>query len=155
MRLAEVIKKPKRFLVHGSKKKFPVGFVLLPQSDGYVASIEAEEHEAIFEQYRPPECLSRSQSVYMLGSTNIQYIDHAGGYNDYVYEVKHQGKVERNDMGWYSEISMLMHFDVNDPELITIVENYWKGVRFPRRVNALWEYRSPSAIVVRLVETNV
>lgn len=149
MKASEIIK-PK--LIHGSRKKFPVGFILLPQTDGYVNLPETKEHEDIFEKYRPEGCLSRSQSVFMLSSTNIDHIDDAGGYNDYIYEVKHRGKIERNDLAWYSEISGLVDLDINDPELVSIVNNYWNGVRFRNKQNSLWEYRSPSATIIKLIE---
>lgn len=151
MKASEIIK-PKPFLIHGSKKKFPVGFVLLPQLDGYVNLPETKEHEDIFEKYRPEGCLSRLQSVFMLASTNIDNIENAGGYDDYIYEVKHQGKIERNDLAWYSEISNIIEPDINDPELVSIVDNYWNGIRFPNKQNSLWEYRSPSATIVKLIK---
>lgn len=154
MRLCEAVS-PKMYLVHGSSKEFPVGFVLLPQTDGYVHAVGSEAEEEIFERLRPPECLPRNKSVYMLASTNIQYIDAVGGSNDYVYHVKHQGKVERNDLGWYSHISTFMSIDGDDPEIIATVKNYWAGVRYPDRDGALWEYRSPSAVIVKLIEKNV
>lgn len=152
MRIDEILAKP--FYIHGSRKHFPIGFVLLPQSDGYVHSSDTKEHEAIFEQHRPKHCLSRLNSVFMLFSNDIDHIDDAGGYNDYVYKVNPKGKVEKSDMAWYSAISQLIDLDINDPELVTIVKNYWNGIPYTNRSHSLWEYRARSATVVKLLENN-
>ena len=152
MRIDELLADP--FYIHGSRKYFQAGFILLPQSDGYVHSTDTEEHESVFERYRPKNRLSRLNSVFMLSSNDINNIDNAGGYNDYVYKVEPHGKVEKSDMGWYSEISRLIDLDSNDSELITIVKNYWNGVPYRNRSHSLWEYRAKSATVVKLLEDN-
>ena len=62
-------------LYHGSKKIFPVGFVLEPQSDGYVQQEpETKSIEAYIEKYRPKHMIARSQAVFMC-PTLIMLVD--------------------------------------------------------------------------------
>ena len=63
-------KKAAQLLFHGSQKKFPVGFVLLPQSDGYAVSEDEDiaNTERILEAHRPATSLPRSKSVFMVGN---------------------------------------------------------------------------------------
>ena len=153
MRLSEITL-PRLF--HGSRKRFPKGFVLRPQSDGYISFEEVKVHEAVMDHFRPVHCLPRSKSVFMVADP--AEIDYAGGYEDNVYEVQPQGKVEKNDMAWYSELgSYTEHFDeqgqidLNDPEIMKAATNYWNGVPYKNPANSLWEYRSESAIVLRRI----
>jgi hypothetical protein len=143
-------------LYHGSRRRFPKGFVLLPQSKGYVSWDEVRVHEQFIERYRPRDCLSRGQSVFMVADPRLA--ETAGGYEDYVYEVRPVGKVERNDLNWYEVLNVLDNYsieeqeqiDLNDPEWIAAAKNYWKGVPHPGR--SMWEYRSPSAVIIRRVK---
>lgn len=139
---------------HGSKKRFKDGLVLLPQSDGYLHSNDEMivQTETILEQYRPTGCLRRSDSVFMV--SDPAEIDSAGGYIDYVYLVKPQGKIERNNLSWYSEIGNYLWDDINDPEVKQLAENYWNGVPYKNEENSLWEYRASSAQIIKLVEEN-
>ena len=143
-------------LYHGSRRRFRRGNVLLPQFDGYVSWPEVQVHEQFFEQHRPKHCLPRSKSVFMIADPKL--VETAGGYEDNVYEVRPQGKVERNDLSWYSALNVLDSYsiedqdeiDLNDPEWIEAARNYWNGVPHPDR--PMWEYRSPSAIIVRRIK---
>ena len=136
-------------LYHGTKAKLQVGMILTPQPHGYVNDPEVAQHEAIMENARPEGALPRNQSVYMVADPDE--IDFAGGYEDYIYEVEPIGEVERNNMGWYSEVSMYEWDDEADPRAVEAAESYWLGSDFPKA--SIWEYRAPQAKIVRLVST--
>lgn len=131
---------------HGSRKKFPVGFILTPQNDGYTSHSEVQAEEQIIEKYRPKNKLSRKNSVFMVD--NIDDIDSAGGYLDFVYRVEPLGKIERSDMHYYSEISI--YHDMMEDEIKQLALNYWSGI--PSGTNTgLFEYRTPKAKILELV----
>jgi hypothetical protein len=139
-------------LYHGSQKKFPIGFTLLPQSDGYAASQNEDiaNTEQILEAHRPPHCLPRSKSVFLVGDP--EEIDFAGGYTDFIYRVEPIGRVEKNDMDWYGQLSCVMWDEEDDPEAVRLAENYWNGTPSDHSENSLFEYRAGSAKIVELVE---
>ena len=137
-------------LYHGSRKKFPIGMVLKPQSDGYVHSDDDNigETESILDSYRPSSMLSRNQSVFMVDDP--EDIDYAGGYDDYIYIVEPIGKVERNDLHWYSELSMYAGYnDDMDDEFEQWASNYWNGVYSGS--GGIWEYRAKAAKIVGIL----
>ncbi len=152
-------------LYHGSRKEFPVGFTLLPQSDGYASSSDESiaNTERILESHRPAQCLPRAKSVFMV--TDPEEIDFAGGYTDFVYQVEPVGKVEKNDMAWYSSLATVIWDDVNDPEAIRLAEGYWSGqpekplrsfeYRALLESHTLFEYRAPSAKIIRVIECSI
>jgi hypothetical protein len=151
IRLCESVQMP---LYHGSKRRFRNGFILLPRPKGYVSWPEVRVHEMFMERHRPPDCLPRSQCVFMVDDP--QMTEMSGGYEDYVYEVQPQGKVERNDLEWYEVLNVLDFRSVRDwkkidlnNEWIEAAKNYWNGVPHPGK--SMWEYRSSSAVVVRMI----
>lgn len=152
---AKFLRNASQLLYHGSQKKFPVGFVLLPQSDGYAASPDEDiaNTERVLEAHRPAHCLPRNQSVFMVA--NPDEIDSAGGYLDFVYTVEPVGKVEKNDMDWYVRVACVIWDDVNHPEAIRLSKGYWSGKPWEHNSkHSLFEYRAQSAEVVQLVEEN-
>ena len=132
---------------HGSKKEFPVGFILLPQSDGYTSWPETQRTEQILEKYRPHNKLSRSKSVFMV--KNPDEIDAAGGYNDFIYVVQPMGVVEVSDLSWQSEIEI--YLDGSEEEQRKCALNYWNGVPY-RGNSSLWEYRTPQAKIISILD---
>jgi hypothetical protein len=133
---------------HGSRKIFPVGFTLTPQSDGYLSYEDVIETERIIEHFRPTHMLSRSKAVFMVDDASM--IDYVGGYDDHVYEVEPIGAVKRHNLAWYSEIGM-SEIDINDPSIKLAAENYWNGVDYTNERHSLWEYLSPSAKIVKVI----
>ena len=132
---------------HGSRKKFPNGFLLLPQTDGYLHYPETMVLESIFEKYRPTHKLSRFKSVFLVD--NPELCEYAGGYEDYVYLVQPQGVVEASDLAWYTEADG--HEDKEEKKRCAL--NYWNGVPFTGRANRLVEYRTPAAKILQLFST--
>ena len=85
---------------------------------------------------------------------NPDDIDNAGWANDHIYLVSPQGKVEKHDVNWLSEIDFIMSeaWDngiQEEQETIDKVQNaalnYWDGV--PHYNESVWEYLVPSAKV--------
>lgn len=143
---------------HGSRKNFPLGTILRPQTDGYVFDAEVREFESLVDLRRPAEKLSRFSSVFL--SRNIDDIDGAGGYTDAVYSVRVLEPVEKSDLAWYSEAWCLFNDNgyscTLDQEIINkLIDAYWSGVAYRIASRSNFEYRVKSAIVDRLVELNV
>lgn len=139
---------------HGSRHKYPIDFILTPQPDGYVMTVGDEDGveniEHIIEKNRPDSMLPRFDSVFMVD--NPDDIDSAGGYIDYIYIVEPLGGVEKNNMGWYSQISGFEDTEEGIRQESFLAQQYWSGDNSPD--GGLWEYRSPKARVIRLVEDN-
>ena len=130
---------------HGSQNEFPVGFVLLPQTEGYV---HQEKHfEDRIEKYRPPNKISRFDAVFM--TSNPNNCEPAGGYSDFIYEVVPNGQVDRSDLAWYSEAEIYLEATENEVKECAI--NYWNGVPFKNPSNSQWEYRARSATIIRVL----
>lgn len=147
MRLYEILKESPTVLYHGSRQELDVGTILTPRSDGYVHQDDTRYTEEVMDMYRPGTSLPRDESVYMTSS--IEDIDYAGGYDDYVYIVEPIGKVERNNLHWYSQVAMYAeHNDDMDDEIAEWATNYWSGAS---STDALWEFRAPSARIVKMV----
>lgn len=137
-------------LYHGSRKEFPVDFVLTPQNDGYVNDPEVSVTEKIMEKFRPEGHLSRRDSIFMVDDPDD--IDNAGGYLAYIYKVAPIGSIEKNDLAWYSDLSIYAPYNELDDELIQSAKNYWSGISHPE--NSLMEYRAKSAKIIEIVEIN-
>ena len=137
-------------LYHGSRKKFPDGFILTPQSDGYVT--QQRDFEVVFEKYRPENILSRFESVFMVDDYSM--IDYAGGYDDHIYLVEPVGQIYKSDLAWYTEFeSFWLGENPEDGDMErTCATSYWNGVPYKNPENSLWEYRARSAKIVMEVE---
>ena len=149
---------------HGSEERFPVGFVLKPQSDGYVygdcadgfSSIERdtiEQTEKILERYRPRDVISRRSAVFLVDQPDPDLIERAGGYADFIYGVEPIGTVWKTNLHWYSEVYSfaegMSDAEVQDvPGLRVLASNYWKAAPSERY---LWEYLCASANVLKIV----
>jgi hypothetical protein len=134
---------------HGSLKEFPIGFVLTPQKDGYIATNDSLEK--LLESKRPETSLPRAESVFMV--KDVDDIEAAGGYLDYVYEVEPIGNVEHNDVGFYSEAQSYAWGHSDKYEAEKMAQAYWSGNRCPHDFSVM-EYRCRQAKIVGIVEIN-
>lgn len=130
---------------HGTKKIFPIGFILLPQLDGYVH--QEIEIENILEKYRPENKISRFNSVFLVD--NPDNVDFAGGYEDYIYKVQPIGQIDKSDLSWYSDVSIYN----TEKENQIYATNYWNQIPYKNSDNSLWEYRCKSAKIIELIST--
>lgn len=135
---------------HGSIRKLPVGTVLVPSKDYHTYWGDMSFY-IYLEMYRPKNMLAHRESVFMVD--NKDDIDVAGGGTDWIFTVKPLGKVERHDINWGSEVSMLAD-DYEGPDKEEKIEqaalNYWNGVPHPNE--SIWEYLAPKAKIVDVEE---
>lgn len=151
-------------LYHGSRKSFPLGFTLLPQSDGYIhAERDNPAHamlEGLLEKYRPDDCIPRDKAVFLVDDPDM--IDNAGGYSDYLYTVDPVGPVTKCNLAWYSALYLLCEHEAlsaaeakamgrewypewEEPEMREHALNYWKAA--PHGSDDLAEYLCTSAVI--------
>jgi hypothetical protein len=154
MRLSELAKQTPKTLYHGSQRQFPLGMILSPQSDGYVTGHGDDNAHQLTEQYiekyRPANAIKRIDAVF--ACDNIDDIDNAGGYLDYVYTVAPIGKITICNLHWYSELySYLCDDDIDEDIIKTHAVNYWNATPTP---NAVYEYLANYFKVLELVEEN-
>lgn len=145
MRIDEI----KQKFFHGSSVELPVGTVLRPRDD-YENDWNNTDFYAALEKHRPPNMLAHKASVFMV--SNPEDIDLAGGATDWMLTVVPQGRIEKHDLNWSSEVSMLIGdgYDINSPEVKKAATNYWLGV--PHSNESVWEYLTPAAKVVAVEE---
>jgi len=158
MRFSEINEAAGRFY-HGSKKAFPIGFILKPQPDGYVhgvygdeGDIQIQRTEKALEQYRPQNMISRYDSVFLVSSPAI--IEHAGGHSAFIYEVEPIGACEKNCLWWYQELENSVGFgnDMAPEEVETLSNNYWNGVPAPHGKISTFEFRCTSAKIIKILK---
>lgn len=139
---------PKRFY-HGSMVELPVGTILKPNIN-YEEDWSNTDFYSVLEKYRPKEMLSHKNTIFMC--ENDEDVDLAGGGTEYLFIVEPLGKIERHDLNWSSEISMLMSdgLDVNNPKVIDAATNYWNGT--PHYNEQVWEYLTPFAKIISVEE---
>ena len=146
MQINEVIG---RKFYHGSYIKLPVGFILKPRDD-YEKNWAHTDFYRPLELYRPKNMLSHNQSVFMCD--NPDDVDLAGGATDWLFTVIPRGPVQRHDLNWGSEISMLIDngYTIESPEIKQAAENYWNGQ--PHYNESVWEYLTTAAKIVKVEE---
>lgn len=146
MRIDEVIGQK---FYHGSYDELPVGTVLKPRDD-YENDWSGTDFYKPLEMYRPQDMLSHRQSVFMCD--NPDDVDLAGGATDWLFTVVPMGPVQRHDLNWGSEISMLVSdgHAIDSPEIKQAAENYWSGK--PHYNESVWEYLTPAAKIVKVEE---
>ena len=149
MRANEFLKESPTTYYHGSMTELPVGTVLTPRNT-YEDNWGKTDFYHALEKYRPANMLSHKQSVFMC--VNDEDVDLAGGGTEWLFTVKPNGPVEKHDMNWSSEISMLIGdgYDINSPEVAQAAANYWAGV--PHTDEQVWEYLTPSATILSVEE---
>ena len=134
-----------REFFHGSMTRLPVGTVLTPRTD-YEQDWSNTDFYAALEHYRPAGQLAHRDAVFMCD--NEDDVDLAGGGTEWLFTVVPQGKVERHDLNWGSEVSMLISdgYGIDSAEVKRAAENYWAGV--PHTDEQVWEYLTPSAKII-------
>jgi len=133
---------------HGSSDNLPVGTILRP-SPTYEADWTRTDFYDVLEKYRPEGMLSHKESVFMCD--NPDDLDSAGGGTEWMFTVEPASRVERHDLNWSSEISMLVSDDPENIEAIQMAaEAYWNGT--PHHNDSVWEYLTPSATVIAVEE---
>ena len=144
MRYSEV-KNTSTIYYHGSMEELPVGTVLTPR-DNYEADWGNTDFYAVLEYYRPQHMLGHKQAVFMCSDPDD--VDLAGGGTEWLFTVEPQGKIERHDLNWGSEISMLIGdgYEINSPEVENAAKNYWAGA--PHTGEQVWEYLTPAAKII-------
>jgi hypothetical protein len=129
----------KKYL-HSSLDFLPVGTVLKPRLD-YVEHWGETTFYNTLEKYRPNDMLPHHDSVFMCDS--IEDLDNCmEGW--YLFEIVPHERVEKHDMNWSSQISMMLSDNAEEEEVAKVAFNYWHGVPSS---DPLWEYQTPSAII--------
>lgn len=148
MRISQLTENSQYF--HGSMNYLPVGTILTPRMDEYEKDWSGTDFYNILEKYRPKNMLSHKESVFMVD--NEDDIDLAGGGTDWLFTVKPLGPIQKHDMNWSSEISMLVSdgYSIDSTEIINAANNYWKGV--PHHNESVWEYLTTKAEIIRVEE---
>lgn len=137
-------------MYHGSRKKFDIGFILLPQ-DEYTSNEVSKDLEELFESVRPDHCIPRKEAVYL--SDNVDLIDASGGYTDIIYKVD-VDDYEKSDLAWYTEAqTCLENGSLKLAKKCAL--KYWSGEDYYDNKKSCIEYRANSAIVNSIVEINV
>jgi hypothetical protein len=149
MKLKELFESSGITFYHGSIIYLPVGTILTPRDD-YEENWGHTDFFKALELYRPDSMLSHTQSVFMVG--NDDDIDLAGGGIEYVFTVEPLGKVQKHDINWSSEISMLVSdgCKIDDPKIISAANSYWEGK--PHYNESVWEYLTPKAKILSVEE---
>lgn len=147
--LIESLQEEAKTFYHGSNDKLRVGIILKPRGDEYEMDWKDTDFYSVLEEFRPPNMLSHKDSVFMCD--NPDDIDNAGGGTEWLFTVKPLGPVQRHDLNWGSEISMLLSEDEIDKEALQkAAENYWNGV--PHYNESVWEYLTPEAKIITVEE---
>lgn len=134
-------------LYHGSSEELEIGTFLTKQEDGYVQTV-GDPNENILEDMRPTDKISRFDAVFMVD--DIELIDAVGGNIDYVYSVEPEGRVEKSDLAWMTEMDMVDDMDTKREYAM----NYWNGIPFHDEEMSAFEYRTTKAEVISLEEEN-
>ena len=134
---------------HGSMEELPVGTILTPR-DNYEQDWGNTDFYSVLEKYRPANQLSHSQSIFMCHDPDD--VDLAGGGTEWLFTVVPLGPVQKHDINWSSEISMLTSdgYAVDSPEVKNAAEKYWAGV--PHYNESVWEYLTPKARITAVEE---
>ena len=155
MMLCEFVHPHTHVFYHGSKKNFPIGFILEPQSDGYVHGVVGDEFDAgirrvesIIERFRPSHMISRLGAVFL--SPTINGIVHAGGHQNYIYQVSPIGSCEQSCLWWYHKIEECLLYKPRMSIKLAkqYAENYWNNIPPPKDKPAIYEYRCRSAKII-------
>lgn len=133
---------------HGSNDELPKGTILKPRGDDYEADWIGTDFYSILEKYRPSDMLSHKNAVFMCD--NPDDIDNAGGGTEWLFKVKPLGPVQKHDLNWSSEISLLISNNESEDKIKEAALNYWNGV--PHHDENVWEYLTTSAKILAVEE---
>lgn len=139
-----MIETHQRQYFHGSANELPVGTILHPRGDDYEAEWKGASFYDALERYRPEHMLAHKDAVFMVD--NEDDIDLAGGATDWMFRVEPMGVIERHDLNWSSEVSVLVSENASEEEIAEAAHNYWQGVPHPNE--SVWEYLTPAAKII-------
>lgn len=150
MKLKHIIESriPKTFY-HGSMTYLPEGTILTPTTY-YAQNWGGSGFYEVLEFYRPKNKLGHHQSVFMVGDEDD--VDIASGGSEYLLIVEPMGHIQKHDMNWSSEISMIMDYttDILDYRFEDAAYNYWNGISHYNE--SIWEFLTPKAKVLHIEE---
>lgn len=130
---------------HGTSAPLETNYILEGRGDSYESDWGHTDFYQVLEKYRPPGFLSHKEAVFLCHHPD--HIDAAGGNTDYICEMKVLGSIDRHDMNWSSQISILMSEGHTDSqEIQECAYNYWHGVPHPD--DNMWEYLTQKVIVL-------
>ena len=134
---------------HGSYNPLEVGTILTP-TENYEENWKDTDFYWPLEKYRPKNMLSHKESVFMVSDPDD--VDLSGGATDYLLTIKPLGPIQKHDLNWSSEISMLVDqgYDIDSEEIKDAATNYWNGV--PHYNESVWEFLTTKAKVVAVEE---
>ena len=157
MRWSEITETQSKPLFWGTRQEFPLGQVIIGRKINH-DDRESKWVEKVFEQYRHAQFLNRNLSVYMVDQPDPDLIEKAGGYADHIYQMIPQGKVERNDVHWWSQVyHFALDFQHTQPgperaailkQVEPLVLNYFAGTASD---HPNWEYRVRKAVIEKKV----
>lgn len=127
MRANEIIAEAPRVFYHGSMNYLEPDTILTPRDD-YESNWGHTDFYKVLEHYRPEDMLSHNNSVFMCD--NDEDVDLAGGGTEWLFIVEPLGKIEKHDINWSSEISMLISdgYSINNNKVKEVAYNYWHGI---------------------------
>ena len=131
---------------HGSFNDLHVGQILIPTKD-YINNWENTDFYYWLEKYRPKEFLAHHESVFMCD--NIDDLDNAGAYTDFIFLVKPNSRIEKHDMFWSTAISLALCDQKEENHIKALASNYWHGISSDEPV---WEYLTTSAEIISVIE---
>jgi len=134
---------------HGSYEPLKVGTILTPRKNYELNWADTDFYWPL-EKHRLNNMLSHKQSVFMVSDPDD--VDLAGGATDYLLTAKPLGPIQKHDLNWSSEISMLMDqgYDIDSDQVEDAALNYWNGV--PHYNESVWEFLTTKAEVVAVEE---
>lgn len=133
---------------HGSMETLPIGTILRPNPE-YEQQWQSTDFYNALEYNRPAGMMAHKDSVFMCD--NPDDIDASGGGTEWLFTVEPLGPIQRHDLNWSSEISMLISDEdltFDDPAVEEAAHNYWAGVPHPNE--QVWEYLTPRARIVKV-----
>ena len=132
-----------------SFKNILSGNILTPRDD-YENDWNGTDFYAALEYWRPDSMLSHKESVFMVADEDD--IDLAGGHTEWLFIVQPDKRIEKHDINWSSEISMLISdgHDIKSEKVKAAALQYWYGVPHPNE--SVWEYLTTRAKIVYVEE---
>lgn len=140
-------------LYHLSDAELEPGELLLPQQDGYCHWPENRAMEFWLEKRRPPEKLSRADSVFLCPRIPERDMGAAGETRIFLCQADADALSQRSDMNWLIEMdqgledpSTLLD-DWGERAIRELATGYWSGEPRPG-LSPSWEVRQPRALVL-------
>lgn len=139
-------------LFHYTGTIFDIGDVLEPQTDGYCNWPENQAMESILEFHRPQQCISRQDSVFLVGEPCDGELYGAESSNyELSVNIEDNHIEQRSDIQWLAQLDQgysttnEIREDISDDEIERLAKGYWSGKPF--NDSPKFEYRTRKAIV--------